>query len=243
MAAIELYTPQGAEMVSGMMYEPHERGNNAPWAPLSWWIRALYKSTYYYYYYYHTAGYFQNYKNSVQLHYCECSHHTISRHVQLSHKRQVNYLLCSKMTITSYKRNLPLLFVGAFSDAGNVLCSWTVSAPVSCSSAGKAKIGKLGVGDPWLGWLMVVLIPSRASIPWEIAAKKANSRLRITRRILPRASGAFCGLVSLTLLVLSLLRRGPCLRLTDSLLVIRVASEVVADIFVYGFPSCVRLVC
>ena len=23
-------------------------GNNAPWAPLSWWIRALYKSTYYY---------------------------------------------------------------------------------------------------------------------------------------------------------------------------------------------------
>ena len=27
------------------------RGNNAPWAPLSWWIRALYKSTYYYYYY------------------------------------------------------------------------------------------------------------------------------------------------------------------------------------------------
>ena len=26
-------------------------GNNAPWAPLSWWIRALYKSTYYYYYY------------------------------------------------------------------------------------------------------------------------------------------------------------------------------------------------
>ena len=30
------------------------RGNNAPWAPLSWWIRALYKSTYYYYYYYYT---------------------------------------------------------------------------------------------------------------------------------------------------------------------------------------------
>ena len=29
------------------------RGNNAPWAPLSWWIRALYKSTYYYYYYYY----------------------------------------------------------------------------------------------------------------------------------------------------------------------------------------------
>ena len=28
------------------------RGNNAPWAPLSWWIRALYKSAYYYYYYY-----------------------------------------------------------------------------------------------------------------------------------------------------------------------------------------------
>ena len=28
------------------------RGNNAPWAPLSWWIRALYKSIYYYYYYY-----------------------------------------------------------------------------------------------------------------------------------------------------------------------------------------------
>ena len=27
------------------------RGNNAPWAPLSWWICALYKSTYYYYYY------------------------------------------------------------------------------------------------------------------------------------------------------------------------------------------------
>ena len=27
------------------------RGNNAPWAPLSWWIRALYKSTYYYYYF------------------------------------------------------------------------------------------------------------------------------------------------------------------------------------------------
>ena len=26
------------------------RGNNAPWAPLSWWIRALYKSIYYYYY-------------------------------------------------------------------------------------------------------------------------------------------------------------------------------------------------
>ena len=26
MAAIELYTPQGAEMVSGMMYEPHEQG-------------------------------------------------------------------------------------------------------------------------------------------------------------------------------------------------------------------------
>ena len=52
MAAIELYTPQGAdEMVSGMMYEPYEQGN-APWAPLSWWIRALYKSTYYYYYYY-----------------------------------------------------------------------------------------------------------------------------------------------------------------------------------------------
>ena len=29
------------------------RGNNAPWAPLSWWIRALYKSIYYYYYYYY----------------------------------------------------------------------------------------------------------------------------------------------------------------------------------------------
>ena len=27
------------------------RGNNAPWAQLSWWIRVLYKSTYYYYYY------------------------------------------------------------------------------------------------------------------------------------------------------------------------------------------------
>ena len=26
MAAIELYTPQGAEMVSGMMYEPYEQG-------------------------------------------------------------------------------------------------------------------------------------------------------------------------------------------------------------------------
>ena len=25
MAAIELYTPQGAEMVSGMMYEPYEQ--------------------------------------------------------------------------------------------------------------------------------------------------------------------------------------------------------------------------
>ena len=35
-------------MVSGMIYEPYEQGgNNAPWAPLSWWIRALYKSTYY----------------------------------------------------------------------------------------------------------------------------------------------------------------------------------------------------
>ena len=29
MAAIELYTPQGAEMVSGMIYEPYmSRGNN-----------------------------------------------------------------------------------------------------------------------------------------------------------------------------------------------------------------------
>ena len=26
MAAIELYTPQGAEMVSGMIYEPYEQG-------------------------------------------------------------------------------------------------------------------------------------------------------------------------------------------------------------------------
>ena len=26
MAAIELYTPQGAEMVSGMIYEPYEHG-------------------------------------------------------------------------------------------------------------------------------------------------------------------------------------------------------------------------
>ena len=26
MAAIELYTPQGADMVSGMMYEPYEQG-------------------------------------------------------------------------------------------------------------------------------------------------------------------------------------------------------------------------
>ena len=26
MAAIELYTPQGAEMVSGMIYEPDEQG-------------------------------------------------------------------------------------------------------------------------------------------------------------------------------------------------------------------------
>ena len=26
MAAIELYNPQGAEMVSGMMYEPYEQG-------------------------------------------------------------------------------------------------------------------------------------------------------------------------------------------------------------------------
>ena len=26
MAAIELYTPQGAEKVSGMMYEPYEQG-------------------------------------------------------------------------------------------------------------------------------------------------------------------------------------------------------------------------
>ena len=26
MAAIELYTTQGAEMVSGMMYEPYEQG-------------------------------------------------------------------------------------------------------------------------------------------------------------------------------------------------------------------------
>ena len=26
MAAIELYTPQGAEMVSGMMYESYEQG-------------------------------------------------------------------------------------------------------------------------------------------------------------------------------------------------------------------------
>ena len=54
MAAIELYTPQRAEMVSGMIYEPL-------WAGVimrlehhfSWWIRALYKSTYYYYYYYY----------------------------------------------------------------------------------------------------------------------------------------------------------------------------------------------
>ena len=30
MAAIELYTPQGAEMVSGMIYEPYEQGNNVP---------------------------------------------------------------------------------------------------------------------------------------------------------------------------------------------------------------------
>ena len=28
MAAIELYTPQGAEMVSGMIYEPYEKGND-----------------------------------------------------------------------------------------------------------------------------------------------------------------------------------------------------------------------
>ena len=26
MAAIELYTPQGAEMVSGMIYEPYDQG-------------------------------------------------------------------------------------------------------------------------------------------------------------------------------------------------------------------------
>ena len=26
MVAIELYTPQGAEMVSGMIYEPYEQG-------------------------------------------------------------------------------------------------------------------------------------------------------------------------------------------------------------------------
>ena len=31
------------------------RGNNAPWAPLSWWIRALYKSIYYYYYYFNVS--------------------------------------------------------------------------------------------------------------------------------------------------------------------------------------------
>ena len=28
MAEIELYSPQGAEMVSGMIYAPDERGNN-----------------------------------------------------------------------------------------------------------------------------------------------------------------------------------------------------------------------
>ena len=48
MAAIELYTPQELRWFQEWCMS---RGNNAPWAPLSWWIRALYKSTYYYYYY------------------------------------------------------------------------------------------------------------------------------------------------------------------------------------------------
>ena len=54
MAAIELYNSHRElrwfqEWFTSLM----SRGNNAPWAPLSWWIRGLFKSTYYYYYYYY----------------------------------------------------------------------------------------------------------------------------------------------------------------------------------------------
>ena len=48
-----VYSPRELRWFQEWCMSLMSRGNNAPWAPLSWWIRALYKSTYYYYYYYY----------------------------------------------------------------------------------------------------------------------------------------------------------------------------------------------
>ena len=47
MAAIELYTPQGAEMVSGMIYAPDKQGVIMLSAVIPH-VRALYKCLHYY---------------------------------------------------------------------------------------------------------------------------------------------------------------------------------------------------
>ena len=46
-----VYPPRDLRWFQEWCMSIMSRGNNAPWAPLSWWIRALYKSIYYYYYY------------------------------------------------------------------------------------------------------------------------------------------------------------------------------------------------